>query len=71
MGYGLKRLPAMGIVKLPRVCELSFHNKSDEVASNEGWGVKGLDLWDVLPRVCGGHVALTVQPAIRVQLQPI
>ena len=58
--------PAMGVVKLPRVCELSFHSKSDEVASK---GVKreGLSLWDVLPRVCGGHAALTVQPAIRVR----
>ena len=56
----------MGVVKLPRVCELSFHSKSDEVASK---GVKreGLSLWDVLPRVCGGHAALTVQPAIRVR----
>jgi hypothetical protein len=58
--------PAMGVVKLPRVCELGFHSKSDEVASK---GVKreGLTLWDVLPRVCGGHAALTVQPAIRVR----
>jgi hypothetical protein len=32
--------PAMGIVKLPRACELSFHNKSDEVAAN-GFRVKG------------------------------
>ena len=56
----------MGVVKLPRVCELSFHSESDEVASK---GVKreGLSLWDVLPRVCGGHAALTVQPAIRVR----
>ena len=56
----------MGVVKLPRVCELSFHCKSDEVASK---GVKrgGLSLWDVLPLVCGGHAALTVQPAIRVR----
>jgi hypothetical protein len=27
--------PAMGVVKLPRVCELSFHSKGDEVASRE------------------------------------
>ena len=33
--------------------------------------MKGLSLWDVLPLVCGRHAALTVQPAIRVRLQPI
>src|ERR1700683_2199701 len=49
--------PAMGVVKLPRVCELSFHSKGDEVASK---GVKreGLTLWDVLPRVCGRACSL-------------
>ena len=30
--------------------------------------VEGFDLWNVLPLVCGGLAALTVQPAIRVRL---